>query len=188
MSNLLLKAEPARADCPGLCPVSCISKNGISVTFLNIVPVFKHTQKRFFTFKWNFLCFSLWPLSLFSFCQVFTHAGKLCLNLLFSWLSNLNSLSLSLSYKRPNLLIIVGLAPVCLCLSSTGDSRTGHSIPDVASAGSSRSRGSRPQACWKCCVLLQPRKLLTFFPERAHCWLTVSLVFIRISGLFLLTE
>lgn len=60
--------------------------------FWTFVSVFKHTQKRFFTFKWNFLCFSLWPLSLYSFCQVFIHVGKLPLSLLF-WLSNLNSLS-----------------------------------------------------------------------------------------------
>lgn len=67
--------------------------------------MFRHTQKRFFIFKWNFFCFSLWPLSLYSFCQVFTHVGKIPLSLLCSWLNNLNSLSLSLPYKCPNLLI-----------------------------------------------------------------------------------
>lgn len=125
--------------------------------------------------NWNSLCFDLWPLSLYSSNQLFMHLEKLPLSLLFSWLSSLSYLSLSLPEKCSSPLIIFMplccTAPVCPCLSCAKDPRTEHSTPDMVSPGSGRGEGSPLSACWKCSALMQPKRLLAFFAARACCWL-----------------
>lgn len=45
-----------------------------------------------------------------------------------------------------------------LCLSCAEESRAGPTTPDVF------------HQCWAMLCLIQPRRLLTFFAARAHCW------------------
>lgn len=65
------------------------------------------------------------------------------------------------------------LFPVNLCVSCTGESRTGPITPDVASPVPNRREGSPPWSCWQ--GLMQSRILLSFFDVRLHYWLMFHL-------------
>ena len=99
--------------------------------------------------KWNFLYFHLCSLRLVSLAtaeknpssvfftppnQSFIDIDKIPLRLLFSWLNSPSSLKLPLCKRCSSPLIILvaldWLAPVCLCLSCTGESSTEASSPD----------------------------------------------------------
>ena len=50
----------------------------------------------------------------------------------------------------------IGPSPVCRRLSCTGEPRTGHSTPGVASPVLSRGEGEPPSTCWQCFVKCNP--------------------------------
>lgn len=61
----------------------------------------------------------------------------------------------------------------------TWNSRTGHSAPDVPPQGWAEDKNLLAVFC-----LLKPGKLMTFFSERSHCWLILSLASFRTHSCF----
>jgi len=122
----------------------------------------------FLMFIWHLLWFSLRPLPLdlslgttrksLSPSSPFTYLHTLTRflpSLLFSRLNSLGSLRLS-SYERcscpvpsSSLWPFAGLSPACLCLSCTGEPRTGHNTTGVASSKLSRGETSPLSTCWQ---------------------------------------
>lgn len=131
-----------------------ISKDGDSATPLGKLCLYLtiFTIKQFLFLKWNFKYFSLCPFSLLLlvFMRIEIPPG-----LFYSRLISLSSLSLSYlsdtSITSASLQLFAGLAPVFLCLSCTGELRTGCSFPGV-SAVLNQGEGSptecSPGSCW----------------------------------------
>lgn len=136
------------------------------------------------------------PVSIFApTLQVFKHTGKLCVSSMCLPTHPMRFLLYRLNSPRPLSLFSYEMLQSLnhfsspsfssLCLSSTGELRTGPSTPHVASPVQSRREGSVPWACWwHSSYLAWSRMPLASFVTRAHCWLRLHLLSTRTPRAF----